>query len=190
MSPLPRPPGLPRLIGWTSLALFLACIPAANALIGHVGTVCVPHGPCLIPVAPGLMAPSGVLVAGAALVLRDVVQRQLGPAYALAAVAAGTLLSATIAPPALVLASAAAFLLSELADFALYTPLQRRRLLLAVVVSSTAGLVIDSLVFLHLAFHSQEFLPGQVVGKAWAVLLSLPLINLLRRVAPSAPAPA
>ena len=34
--------------------------------LGNVGTVCVPNGPCLIPVAPGLMAPSGVLLIGAA----------------------------------------------------------------------------------------------------------------------------
>ena len=30
---------------------FIACIPAANWMIGHVGTVCAPpHGPCLVPV--------------------------------------------------------------------------------------------------------------------------------------------
>ena len=46
-------------------ASFLATIPAANYLIGNVGTVCIPNGPCLIPVAPGLMAPSGVLMIGA-----------------------------------------------------------------------------------------------------------------------------
>ena len=86
----------------------------------------------------------------------------------------------------LVLASAAAFLLSELADFAVYTPLQQRRLVLAVVASSLVGLVVDSVVFLHLAFGSLDYLAGQVVGKAWAVLVSLPFIRLLRRAVPSA----
>ena len=61
-------------LGWAAFVGFLACIPLANWMIGHVGTVCVPNGPCLVPVAPGLMAPSGVLTVGAALVLRDVVQ--------------------------------------------------------------------------------------------------------------------
>ena len=42
-------------------------------MIGHVGTVCVPNGPCLIPVAPGVMAPSGVLMIGAALVFAKMV---------------------------------------------------------------------------------------------------------------------
>src|SRR5262245_824967 len=64
--------------GGIFLVLFCLTIPAANWMIGHVGTVCVPNGPCLVPVAPGIMAPSGVLMVGAALVLRDLVQRRLG----------------------------------------------------------------------------------------------------------------
>jgi uncharacterized PurR-regulated membrane protein YhhQ (DUF165 family) len=162
------------------LAAFIACIPAANWLIGNVGTICVPQGPCLIPVAPGLSAPSGVLMIGLALVLRDLVQRRLGKGAALAAIVLGALLSGLIAPPALVYASAAAFLLSELADFAVYTPLAQRRLVLAVLASSLVGLVVDSVVFLQLAFGSLDYLAGQVVGKAWMVLLSLPVIRWLR----------
>jgi uncharacterized PurR-regulated membrane protein YhhQ (DUF165 family) len=132
-------------------------------------------------VAPGLMAPSGVLMIGAALVLRDLVQRRLGAAFGVAAIAVGAALSAGLAPPSLVLASAAAFLLSELADFAVYTPLARRRLVLAVLASSMVGLVVDSFVFLWLAFGSLDFLGGQIVGKAWMVLLSIPLVAYLRR---------
>jgi len=170
--------------GLVALILFLACIPLANWLIGNVGTVCVPNGPCLIPVAPGLMAPSGVVVIGAALVLRDVVHRLLGASWALAAILAGAALSFGIAPPALVVASATAFLLSELADFAVYAPLQRRRLLLAMLASSAVGLVVDSVVFLWLAFGSLDYVSGQVVGKTWALLLAFPLVRLLRRIAP------
>jgi uncharacterized PurR-regulated membrane protein YhhQ (DUF165 family) len=159
---------------------FAASIPAANWLILHVGTASGAPGPCLVPVAPGLMAPSGVLMVGLALVLRDLVQRRLGKAWSLAAILAGALASALLAPPGLVIASAAAFLLSELADFAVYTPLQRRRLVLAVLASGLAGLVVDSVVFLWLAFGSLDFIAGQIVGKAWMVLLSLPLIRWLR----------
>ncbi len=163
------------------LILFCLTIPAANWMIGHVGTTCVPNGPCLLPVAPGLMAPSGVLMIGAALVLRDLVQRRLGVEFGIAAIVAGTALSAGVAPPSLVIASAAAFLLSEAADFAVYTPLARRRLVLAVIASSSVGLVVDSLTFLYLAFGSLDFLAGQIVGKAWMVLLSVPLVAYLRR---------
>jgi uncharacterized PurR-regulated membrane protein YhhQ (DUF165 family) len=164
------------------LILFALTIPAANWLIGHAGTTCVPpHGPCLIPVAPGLMAPSGVTMVGIALVLRDLVQRRLGTTISALGVLVGGGLSALFAPPALVIASATAFLLSEFADLAVYTPLARRRLVAAVVASTCAGLVVDSIVFLWLAFGSLEFLAGQVVGKFWMVLLSIPFVAWLRR---------
>ncbi len=166
--------------GIAFLCAFTLCIPAANWLIGNVGTTCVPNGPCLIPVLPGLKAPSGVLMVGLALVLRDLVQRRLGLAWSFAAVLAGAALSAAIAPPALVIASTAAFLLSELADLAIYTPLQRRGLVLAVVASSAAGLVVDSIAFLMLAFGSLDYLAGQVVGKACMVAASIPAIAWLR----------
>jgi uncharacterized PurR-regulated membrane protein YhhQ (DUF165 family) len=80
-----------------------------------------------------------------------------------------------------VVASAAAFLLSEFADFAVYTPLARRRLVAAVVASSVVGLVVDSIVFLWLAFGSLEFLIGQIIGKLWMVLLATPFVVYLRR---------
>jgi queuosine precursor transporter len=163
------------------LALFCLTIPAANWMIGHVGTVCSAKGPCLVPVAPGILAPSGVLMIGAALVLRDLVQRRLGVEFGIAAIVAGAAISAGVAPPSLVVASATAFLLSEFADFAVYTPLARRRLVTAVVASSIVGLVVDSIVFLWLAFGSLDFLLGQIIGKAWMVLLAIPLVAYLRR---------
>jgi len=167
--------------GGIFLVLFCLTIPVANWMIGHVGTVCAVNGPCLVPVAPGIMAPSGVLMIGAALVLRDLVQRRLGIEFGVAAIVAGAAISAGVAPASLVVASATAFLLSEFADFAVYTPLARRRLMAAVVASSMAGLVVDSIVFLWLAFGSLDFLLGQIVGKAWMVLLAIPLVAYLRR---------
>ena len=56
-----------RLLNVVLLLAYLACVPLANWLIGHVGTVCVSHGPCLVPVGFDLMAPSGVVVVGFAL---------------------------------------------------------------------------------------------------------------------------
>jgi len=174
-----------RRLGLVAFAGFLALVPLANWMVQHVGTVCVPRGPCLVPVAPGLMAPSGVLTVGLALVLRDVVQRCLGLRFGLLAIVIGVAASMLVAQPSLLVASGLAFLISELADFAVYTPLQQRRLILAVVASSCLGLVVDSVVFLWLAFNSLAFLPGQVVGKLWAALFSIPFIRLRRRVAPT-----
>lgn len=163
------------------LMAFLACIPAANWLIGNVGVRCIPDGPCIIPVGFGLMAPSGVLMIGLALVLRDLVQRWLGIGWVVGAILAGAAISALIAPPALVVASATAFLLSELADTAVYTPLAERRLMLAVALSSLVGLAIDGAVFLWLAFGSLTLLPGQILGKAIMVALAMPIIWWIRR---------
>jgi queuosine precursor transporter len=167
--------------GYIFLVLFCLTIPAANWLIGHAGTVCVANGPCLVPVAPGIMAPSGVLMIGLALVLRDLVQRRLGVEFGIGAIIVGAAISAGLAPPSLVVASAAAFLLSEFADFAVYTPLARRRLVVAVFASSVVGLIVDSIVFLWLAFGSLEFLTGQIIGKLWMVLLAIPFVAYMRR---------
>jgi uncharacterized PurR-regulated membrane protein YhhQ (DUF165 family) len=167
--------------GLVFLAAFALCIPAANWMIGHVGTQCPPGGPCLIPVAPEVLAPSGVITVGLALVLRDLVQRRLGWKAAAAGIVAGTLISGLVAPPQLVVASATAFLLSETVDMLVYTPLQRRKLILAVFASSAVGLVIDSIIFLWLAFGSLDFLEGQIIGKAWMVLAALPVVAWLRR---------
>ncbi|HEY5797814.1 MAG TPA: VUT family protein, partial [Bosea sp. (in: a-proteobacteria)] len=94
-----------QLEGLVALVLFGLTIPAANWLIGNAGSVCIPNGPCLVPVWPGVMAPSGVLMVGLALVLRDLVQRRLGTLAGLGAIAVGTLISAMLAPPAIVIAS-------------------------------------------------------------------------------------
>lgn len=155
------------------IALYILTIPAANWLIGNFGTVCVPQGPCLIPVAPGVMAPSGVLMIGAALLLRDLVQRRYSPTVSIGCILAGAALSFFVAIPALALASAAAFLLSEFADFAVYTPLAKRRFALAVMLSCLAGAAVDSALFLWLAFGSLDHLTGQIIGKAYAAIAFL-----------------
>jgi uncharacterized PurR-regulated membrane protein YhhQ (DUF165 family) len=167
--------------GIAYLVAYMLCIPAANWLILNVGTNCVPNGPCLIPVAPGISAPTGVVMIGLALVLRDLVQRRLGLNWTVAAILAGAALSAFFSPAQLVVASAAAFLISEIADLLVYTPLQKRRLIAAVAASSFVGLIVDSVLFLYLAFGNLDFLAGQIIGKSWMVLLALPLIAMLRK---------
>lgn len=171
------------MIGYLAFALFAATIPAANWLIGNVGTECIPNGPCLIPVGFGLLAPSGVLMVGAALVLRDIVHERLGLWWAVAAIAFGGLLSAFLAPPALVIASTAAFMLAEVADLIVYAPLRKRRLVWAVLLSGLVGSIIDSAVFLWLAFGSIALIEGQIVGKLWMSLIGAMLIFSYRRFA-------
>lgn len=169
------------MIGYAAFALFALTVPAANWLIGNIGTTCIPNGPCLIPVGFGLDAPSGVLMVGAALVLRDIVHERLGAMWALAAIVLGAVLSALIAPPALVVASVAAFGLAELADFAVYAPLRKRHLPAAVIASGLVGSVIDSAVFLALAFGSLAHIEGQIVGKVWMTLAAVAVLVAVRR---------
>lgn len=166
---------------YTVLLAFLACIPLANWLIGNVGTRCVLNGPCLVPVGFGLLAPSGVLVIGVALVLRDMVQEHFGRLWVVSAIVVAAGISAGIAPPSLVVASGVAFLLSELADMAIYTPLRERMLGLAVLASGVVGSIVDSAVFLWLAFGSLTYIDGQFVGKMWASLAAFIILSIMRR---------
>lgn len=154
---------------YLSLAAYAATIPVANWMIANIGT-CLPDGPCLISVGFGLSAPSGVLMVGVALVLRDYVHTVFGWRVALAAIFLGGLMSFSLAPPALALASMLAFLLSELADFGVYAPLARRRLMAAVLASGVVGAAVDSAVFLWVAFGNLDFIAGQVLGKVWVSL--------------------
>ena len=149
-------------------ASFLATIPAANFLIGNVGTVCIPNGPCLIPVAPGLMAPSGALLIGAALALRDALHERM-PRWGVAAlIGGGAALSLAFSPPALAMASAVAFLMSELADFAVYDRLRKRAMWAAVLASGAVGAALDSVLFSALAFGTVKWAPGLILAKLYA----------------------
>lgn len=159
---------------------FILCVPAANWLISNVGSYCVPDGPCLIPVFPGIMAPSGILMVGLALVLRDVVHETLGVRWALVGILIGGLFSAIFSPASLVVASTVAFLVSEIGDLAVYAPLRKSGFVRAAVISSIVGLVLDSLIFLTIAFGSLEFLSGQVIGKLWMVMLAVPILAYFR----------
>jgi uncharacterized PurR-regulated membrane protein YhhQ (DUF165 family) len=149
---------------------FIGSILAANVLIATFG---------VIPVGFGLLAPAGVLAAGAALSFRDGVQETLGRRWVAGGILAGAALSALVSPQ-FALASGVAFLVSEAADFAVYTPLRERNRYGAVLLSNTVGAVVDSALFLALAFGSLDFLPGQVVGKLEVTLLTLAVMWLWR----------
>ena len=162
------------LLRYGPLAGYIATIFLANLSLQYLGR-CAPGGPCVVPVWPGLVAPSGVLWAGLAFTLRDLVQEENGRLWTLLAIVAGAALSALISPQ-FAAASGIAFLLSELADFGVYTPLRRRNWIAAVALSNTVGLIADSILFLYLAFGSLDFLAGQIVGKLWMTLLAVVLL--------------
>lgn len=153
------------------LAAYVATIIAANWAISTFG---------FVPVGFGFSAPAGVYFAGLAFTFRDLTQERLGRRWTIAAIVAGAGLSAGLSP-ALGVASGVAFLSSELSDLAVYTPLRRKRWLLAVGASNTVGFVVDSALFLTLAFGSLEFLTGQLLGKAYMTVLAVLVLYPVRR---------
>lgn len=71
-------------------------------------------------------------------------------------IAVGGLLSFGVAPPTIAAASVLAFVVSELADWGIYTPLRRHGWVFAALVSSIIGGAIDSALFLRVAFDSVD----------------------------------
>ena len=157
------------------LVTYFATIPAANWFINNVGTQSFSGGPHTIPVGFGYAAPSGVLLIGIALFARDFVQEEFGKKVTLAAIAVGIGLSYLV-NPAVATASAVAFAVSELIDFAVYNKIKNRTLVGAVVFSGVTGGITDSFLFLYIAFGSVNYWQGQVIGKTWMALLGGVLI--------------
>ena len=154
--------------GWGSL--YVGSIVLAAYLVATLGVV---------PVGLGLYAPAGAYVIGVTMVLRDLTQDQLGPRWTYAAILMGTALAAAISP-AVAVASAVAFLGSETLDMIVYTPLRARgRVVTAIIASNLVGTIVDSFLFLIIAFGSLEFFAGQVWAKMVSTALAALFVGLL-----------
>jgi len=123
-----------------------ACIYIALIVAVNYGFTVVP----LVPVL-GVMFPPMALVVGLVFVSRDYAQRAIGHWVITAMLAAGAL-SYLMASPYVAAASLSAFLISEFADWAVYT-WTRRPFRDRVLLSSAIGTPIDSAVFLYLIGH-------------------------------------
>jgi uncharacterized PurR-regulated membrane protein YhhQ (DUF165 family) len=163
----------------------------ALCLSGYIGTIVAANWAIqiygVVPIGFGLAAPAGVFFAGLAFTLRDLTQETMGRWWTIAAIGAGALLSLGISAPQFAMASGLAFLVSELADFAVYTPLRARHWLTAVTLSNTVGLLFDSALFLWIALGSLEFLTGQVVGKLEITIVTVALLWIWRHCRHSTP---
>jgi uncharacterized PurR-regulated membrane protein YhhQ (DUF165 family) len=123
---------------------------------------------------------------GVAFVLRDLAQLELGRVWAWLAIAVGCFISWWVAAPTIAFASAMAFLWSESTDAAIFTPLAdrgtTRLFLLGVSVSGVAASVVDSALFVRLAFHSYEGWWQLFLVKSFFVLCATPVAWYVRRV--------
>lgn len=143
-----------QLIGWVSLGLFLLMIPLANYAIRHWGAQPFPGGPHTISVL-WWTVPSGTAFIGVSFVLRDLGQYIIGRWAAWIAIAIGILLSWILADAVIATASAVAFAWSESTDALVFTPLANRgRFALGVWLSGILASIVDSVLFLWIAFDS------------------------------------
>lgn len=143
---------------------YILCIPAANWMLSNVGIQFDPNGPHLLNMGWGFYAPSGVLLIGVALASRDAIQQIAGMKVTLVGIVCGVIVSWFV-NPAIAVASATAFALGEIADLVVYTPIRRRNIAAAIVTSGIVGGIVDTFVFLQIAFGSTKFWEGQVIGK-------------------------
>jgi uncharacterized PurR-regulated membrane protein YhhQ (DUF165 family) len=127
----------------------------------------------------GLMAPAGVFFAGLAFTFRDFLQETAGRLWVVVAILTGAALAYTISP-AFAVASAVAFLVSEFADFSVYTPLRERSRYTALALSNMVGSVVDSLLFLWIAFSSINGWFGLTLGKLYMIAPALLVLWIVR----------
>lgn len=172
-----------KAIGLALFCVYAGSIALANWLTTRYG---------LITVFPGLQATAGTLAIGGAIMTRDLIQDTLGRAAIIAGIAVGAGLSYLISAPQIARASAITFLIAELIEFIVYTPLRRRvswgsgRWGGIVGVANFTGALADTLLFLWLAGFplTLSIVTGQMVGKAYvtaAVVGGGLLVNALFR---------
>ena len=150
-------------IATAAAAVFLACILAANYVTTEYG---------MVPVGFGLMATAGTYLAGLTFVLRDALQDAAGNWAVMGLIVLGAALSYLVSDPFIALASGVAFLVSEVADLLVYTPLRKRGYIRAAVASNVVGSLVDTVLFLWIAgFPIQQAIAGQMVGKLAVTLV-------------------
>ena len=155
-------------------AVYLAGVVAANVLTQRFG---------LIPIGFGLVATAGTYAAAIVLISRNFSQDAIGRRGVLIVMGVGIALSWVLASPALAIASAAAFGLSETADMAIYTPLRSRGKARAVAIASSVGAVVDTVAFLWIAgFPILTALPGQLLIKISMAILAALILRGARAV--------
>lgn len=159
--------------GAACVVLFAALAAAANEATDRFGMVELPAG---------LMVTAGTFAAGAVLLVRDAINDTLGRVAVLIALAAGGAASGLTSPGVLVIASTAAFLVAELADWAVYEPMRRHGWARAVLLSSIVAGPIDTVVFLWLAPFPVTLpaVAGQWVVKTALALAVIALVKVVR----------
>jgi uncharacterized PurR-regulated membrane protein YhhQ (DUF165 family) len=155
----------------------------ALATVAYVGTVVAANWAsthCSAAHLGPLIVPAGTVWAGCTFTLRDLLHDALSVRGVAAAVVVGTGLSWLLASPQIATASVVAFATSELLDTVVYARLRTQSRVQAIAGSNVAGLVVDSLVFVPLAFGSFAAVPCQILGKTIATGLTVAVLLTVR----------
>jgi queuosine precursor transporter len=149
------------------VALYVVCI----VLVNWTFTVLAPW-----PTPLGDLYIANVIV-GFVFVLRDYAQREVGHKVLLATLVAGVI-TYFMVDPAIAVASITAFVISEMADWAIYSftkrPLQSR-----ILISSLVSVPLDTLAFQHLAgYLTPAAFTTEVLSKALGVAVVWYLLKL------------
>lgn len=146
--------------GYRWAAIYVGLMPLINWSFGMVPTTPIPDW-----LGGGAFQPLAI-VTGLVLVVRDFAQREMKH-WVLGAMLVGLLLSMLTSWIVVVFASAAAFLISETVDWAVYT-FSNRPLSQRIMLSSTLSAPLDQLVFIWLASQ----IPGQQGIFAWGTIMT------------------
>ena len=137
------------------------------------------YGFSLVPPVPllGEMWPPMSLAVGAIFVLRDFAQREIGHRVIIAMLI-GACLSYVMADPLVAVASVVAFLVSETADWAVYTytkkPVKQR-----ILLSSAIGTPIDSAIFLAMIGYFS--IGGVALMVASKMVAALAVVKIIKK---------
>lgn len=151
--------------GVLAAATLISSVVAANWATSRFG---------FVPVGFGQLATAGTYAAGIALAARDAIQDAIGRQWMLTCLTAAAALSYVLADARIALASAVAFAVSELLDFAVYSPIRQRghlgdrRWAVAVIASGVVGAVADTVIFIGFIGKTWATLSYVAIGKALA----------------------
>lgn len=120
-----------------SVAIYIGLIVAVNWSFSFLP---------MIPLHGDAVLPSAAFLVGFVFVARDFAQREIGH-WVIAAMLVAGVISYFMADPFVAVASVAAFLISEFADWAVYT-VTKRPFAQRILISSAVGTPLDSAVFL------------------------------------------
>ncbi len=159
-------------VSW--VLVYLATIIVANFMTERFG---------LVGIGFGLLVSAGTFAAGLALITRDGVQEMLGVRWTFVTIVVGCGISILVSNPAIAVASALAFITSELVDLAVFTPTRRRTIVGAVIISSIVSAPVDTVLFLWIAGFPLTFdaVLGQFLVKTALALVAAGLLVAVRQ---------